>query len=177
MGLAESTNYIDVGLLQNEASNRDLRLVFELGVNPLEKIGIVHPAFSIYVKGGREVQALRIRLLRIFAVIALHAVPAVCEPSSFSAANIGMLPGAAYRSGRLALGPGDRVVVCTDGLLETVDGAGREFAAAGVARAAGGVRSGAGATLTAVLDAALEHAGTDADPADDLTLLVVARTG
>jgi hypothetical protein len=38
---------------------------------------------------------LRIRQLQILAVLVTLAIPGVCSPSSFSAANIGMLPGAA----------------------------------------------------------------------------------
>jgi hypothetical protein len=48
----------------------------------------------IYVKSGWEV-AMRSRSLQILVILGILAPPSVCSASSFAAANIGMLPGAA----------------------------------------------------------------------------------
>lgn len=88
---------------------------------------------------------------------------------------VGMLPNAAYRVGSLELNPGDRMVVCTDGLTETADAAGNEFGMIGLTTALGLVDRTPERTLATVLDAVLAHADPVQGPADDLTLLVAGR--
>jgi sigma-B regulation protein RsbU (phosphoserine phosphatase) len=80
------------------------------------------------------------------------------------------------------MGPGDTVLAATDGVTEAPDGEGREFGRAGLEQAA---RLCAGApadaVTTAVTAAVLDHLGSGrrsrrpAEPADDLTLLVLRR--
>ena len=95
---------------------------------------------------------------------------------------VGMMPGAAYPVQEVAVGPGDTLLAATDGVTEAPDGDGREFGRAGLEEAA---RLCAGAPAEAVAQAvtaaALDHLGSGrrsrrpAEPADDLTLLVVRR--
>lgn len=90
---------------------------------------------------------------------------------------VGMLPGTHYRVGEFALAPGDRVVVCTDGLTEAANEQGTEFGEEGLATAAKRTSDpDPELTLVGILEAVLAHADPVAGPADDLTLLVAGRT-
>ncbi|MFO7610354.1 MAG: HDOD domain-containing protein [Candidatus Krumholzibacteriia bacterium] len=95
---------------------------------------------------------------------------------------VGLVPGAVYPVQEVAMGPGDTVLVATDGVTEAPDGEGLEFGRPGLEQAA---RLCAGApadaVTTAVAAAVLDHLGSGchtrrpAEPADDLTLLVLRR--
>ncbi len=88
---------------------------------------------------------------------------------------LGMLPGAAFRSARIELAPGDRFVVVTDGVLEAPAADGGEFRAAALAAAVAAGGPTAAGIIDAVHAAVAAHTGTSEAPADDLTLLVVCR--
>lgn len=85
---------------------------------------------------------------------------------------IGLERDADYEEGLLALRPGDRLVLFTDGLLEAEDGEGREFGDERLVETAGGLRdSDAAGAATALIDAASRHGGGTLT--DDATALVV----
>jgi sigma-B regulation protein RsbU (phosphoserine phosphatase) len=89
---------------------------------------------------------------------------------------VGMIPGASYRVGRIALAPGDTIVVCTDGVTEAADPAGVAFGDVGLVRAAQAAAGAPERMLAAILAAVAAHSHQARDPGDDLTLLVAART-
>lgn len=85
--------------------------------------------------------------------------------------------GRPHSPGEIAMRPGDRLLVYTDGASEACDPKGEELGFAGLAGALGG---SAGLPLTDALDALLERihrhcAGQALD--DDVTLLLIERTG
>jgi phosphoserine phosphatase RsbU/P len=84
---------------------------------------------------------------------------------------------AAAAPGEIALGPGDRLLVYTDGASEVCGPAGVELGVGGLAEILAGSRV---PPLTDALDALLDHirrhcAGRPLD--DDVTLLLVERSG
>lgn len=88
---------------------------------------------------------------------------------------IGLFGGGSYTASELTLGPGETLVVYTDGLTESHDRSGQEYGAARVAEvlrrnAASGARAVAAACLN---DAAAFRNG--AERADDLSMLVLRR--
>jgi sigma-B regulation protein RsbU (phosphoserine phosphatase) len=89
---------------------------------------------------------------------------------------IGLERDADYEEGLLALRPGDRLVLFTDGLLEAEDAQGAEFGDERLVEAAGALRDRPAADAAAALvDAASRHAGGAL--ADDATALVVGVAG
>ena len=79
-------------------------------------------------------------------------------------------------SGALRVGPGDLLVVYSDGIAEAADIRDQEF---GVDRIAGAVREHASASTRGICDAVLSEVDAFADvhaPRDDRTLLVVRFT-
>ena len=92
-----------------------------------------------------------------------------------SGLSLGMLPGRPYEVGTAALGPGEILVLYTDGITESRNSGGEEF---GAERLADVVRSerdkDAPAIVEAVFYGLAEFAGCG-DPYDDRTLVIVKR--
>jgi sigma-B regulation protein RsbU (phosphoserine phosphatase) len=88
---------------------------------------------------------------------------------------LGLFEAATFEAGTAALGPGDRLVLYTDGVVEPTDEGDREF---GTERLEAAVRGAAGRpaneALRAVIDATRAFAGRE-DYDDDFTLVVVER--
>jgi serine phosphatase RsbU (regulator of sigma subunit) len=75
----------------------------------------------------------------------------------------------------VVVGPGDRLVLYTDGITDAAAPGGGRFGIGRFEALAGGTHEGtAGDTCTAVIDAVLGFQGA-AEPADDLALLVLRR--
>ena len=90
---------------------------------------------------------------------------------------LGMFGGTAYEVGTAALGPGEVLVVYTDGITESRDAAGAEFGVEGLAAAVRGeLDQDAPDILEAVFRRLAEFAGC-AEVFDDRTLVVVKRRG
>jgi sigma-B regulation protein RsbU (phosphoserine phosphatase) len=88
---------------------------------------------------------------------------------------LGMLAGREYGEGRVTLGPGDVLVLFTDGISESRDAAGDEFGPERIVAAArGAAGKSAGDILKSVFEALKEFTG-GGDPEDDRTLVVIAR--
>lgn len=88
---------------------------------------------------------------------------------------LGMLAGREFGEGRIALDPGDVLVLYTDGISESRNPAGEEF---GLDRIAAAVRETAGKRAGGILKAvfgALKEFTDDGDPEDDRTLVVIKR--
>jgi serine phosphatase RsbU (regulator of sigma subunit) len=89
--------------------------------------------------------------------------------------GLGMLPGRSYDVGTAALGPGEILVLYTDGITESRNPKGEEF---GAERLADVVRSECEKDAPAIVDAIFhglaEFAGCG-DPYDDRTLVIVKR--
>jgi phosphoserine phosphatase RsbU/P len=85
---------------------------------------------------------------------------------------VGIVAGAAFEEGAVALRPGDRVLVYSDGVTEARDGTGELFRATRLSRAA---QAAAGMPLEACLDALLGQvcAWCGDRPDDDLSLLAL----
>ncbi|WP_243324634.1 PP2C family protein-serine/threonine phosphatase [Geothrix sp. SG200] len=90
---------------------------------------------------------------------------------------VGLLPGAAFAEGRASMGPGDALVIFTDGLVEAENAAGEEL---GDGRLADVVlrrpQAGAEELFEALLVEAFQHL-EDGRFRDDVTLVVVKRMG
>jgi phosphoserine phosphatase RsbU/P len=90
---------------------------------------------------------------------------------------IGWLEDATYAEDRVTVGPGDTIVVYSDGISEARNPAGDEF---GVERLADVIREGRGVPPRALIDRvkeALEIFAAGTPPDDDRTLLVARVTG
>jgi sigma-B regulation protein RsbU (phosphoserine phosphatase) len=89
---------------------------------------------------------------------------------------LGVLPGAPYVCGSFELGAGDVLMIYSDGITESVDGAGEEF---GYARLEAQLRRAAGgagdAVLFSVLGAVQDFAAA-CPLVDDMSLAIVRRT-
>ena len=89
---------------------------------------------------------------------------------------LGVMPAAAYDSGRLDLAPGDRLVVYSDGITEAEDAAERGFGEERLDRAVEGADGRtAFETVERILDAVDTYADPDRPAADDRTVVVLAR--
>ena len=87
---------------------------------------------------------------------------------------VGLLPGTTWTSARTPFGPGDVLLLCTDGIVEATSADGADWNLDGVAAVARGVRDGDAASIRdAVLDA-WERRLAGRPAADDATV-VVAR--
>jgi hypothetical protein len=90
---------------------------------------------------------------------------------------LGLLPGAGYRQGSVALEPGDTLVLYSDGIIETAAPDGDLF---GAERLADVLENASGLDAAAIRDRILDHLAAFApvaEPDDDRTLLVVRHTG
>jgi sigma-B regulation protein RsbU (phosphoserine phosphatase) len=87
---------------------------------------------------------------------------------------VGVLPASRWCAATRVLGPGERLVLYTDGVTEAESPHGREFGTEGIACVLAREGSGcARSTVAALLDAVTRHAGGPS--ADDLTVLVIGR--
>jgi sigma-B regulation protein RsbU (phosphoserine phosphatase) len=114
-------------------------------------------------------------------VVAGHPAPRVVRASgaveSLGAGGplLGVVPGAAFAAGTVALAPGDTLVLYTDGLSEAPGADGAEFGDGLDAALAAAAAGTAEATLARLVAAHAAFAsGADAE-ADDLTLVAVRR--
>jgi len=87
---------------------------------------------------------------------------------------LGLLPVSGFTGEAIELGPGDLLVVATDGVLEVCDRQQREFGIEGVERA---IAADARAPLEAMAQSILGNARTFGKQIDDQTLLMIRRLG
>jgi serine phosphatase RsbU (regulator of sigma subunit)/pSer/pThr/pTyr-binding forkhead associated (FHA) protein len=97
-------------------------------------------------------------------------------PKEVPGLPLGILPEASYQACKIALQPGDSLVLFTDGVTESMDVRGKEFAMAGIQTA---LRNAGKALPRALVDLLVRNvkqhaAGRDAH--DDLTAIAVGRT-
>jgi sigma-B regulation protein RsbU (phosphoserine phosphatase) len=91
---------------------------------------------------------------------------------------LGVIARAEFTNRRLTLAPGDSLVLFTDGVTESRNEEGVDLGSHAIATAIARMHgSAAGVVATAVHDVVLHHAGDEENLDDDLTLLVVSRTG
>ena len=88
---------------------------------------------------------------------------------------LGVEAEAAYTQRTLTLGPGDFVLLYTDGVTDALNAQGEEFGAQRLRDAAAAHRDAPAASLLAGLEQALADFTGAAAPFDDLTLLVARR--
>ena len=88
---------------------------------------------------------------------------------------IGMFCAGRYESFHERLGPGDALVLCTDGVLDTENAAGEEFGFARLERLASRHAGLSPAALVAEYFHALDHHRAAGQGGDDVTMLVVRR--
>jgi len=90
---------------------------------------------------------------------------------------LGILPNASWTAEELVLGPGDALVLYSDGVLESFSPEGCEFGLDGIRGALADVGGQSPAEIgQRLLAAAAAHRG-GREPADDLTVLIVQLTG
>lgn len=91
---------------------------------------------------------------------------------------LGVVTNAMYVNRRIQLEPGDSLVLFTDGVSEARDSAGLELGSAALAAQMSSLHgSNAGAVATALTHAVLQHVGDAEALDDDVTIVVVSRTG
>jgi sigma-B regulation protein RsbU (phosphoserine phosphatase) len=90
---------------------------------------------------------------------------------------LGILPDYAYESGSVVFGPGDVLVIYSDGIVESMDAGNEQF---GIGRLTDVIAANLGESargiLGAIVEAAQRHAGA-APQYDDMTVVVVKRVG
>ncbi len=98
---------------------------------------------------------------------------AVEEPTMPRALPLGCMPSSRYRVRELGLAAGDALVLYSDGLTEAEDPEHRLFGAEGIRRVLEALGDGGSRAVTAALEVAARQHSAAAEPADDLTILVV----
>jgi sigma-B regulation protein RsbU (phosphoserine phosphatase) len=89
---------------------------------------------------------------------------------------IGLIEGAAYETVELSLAPGDRMLICSDGLIECPDPNGHALDEAGLARLVAEVAHHRGPRFLSALEAGLAvHACTESFPDDASAVLIEFR--
>jgi sigma-B regulation protein RsbU (phosphoserine phosphatase) len=86
---------------------------------------------------------------------------------------LGLLPQAAYVSGQTHLGPGDLLLLYSDGVLEAADASGTEFGEARIAACARRALERPAAEVVADLAASVRRFSEHDTAADDLTVVAV----
>jgi phosphoserine phosphatase RsbU/P len=108
-----------------------------------------------------------------------HNPPLVCAPDgSFSelpatGMALGAVPDAAYGAGTAVLGPGDVLVLYTDGITEAENPAQEMFGEDRLREAIAGVRTLPAAAIVAAILEAVQAFSSPAPQSDDITLMVV----
>lgn len=85
---------------------------------------------------------------------------------------LAVVPGAAFREARLALAPGDALLLYTDGLTEAFSAAGEEFGDQRLIAALAGARGGTSAEIADHCLAVVDAFAAGAAQSDDMTCLV-----
>ena len=127
-------------------------------------VGVIDPADGAlaYVNGGHEAPA-------IAGVAGVRARLAPTGPA------VGMLPSVPFGVAHARIGPGETLLVFTDGATDARNGSGAMLGEDALLALLAPPAATARATLDAIRDAIHAHAA-GAAPFDDLTMLAVART-
>jgi sigma-B regulation protein RsbU (phosphoserine phosphatase) len=96
-------------------------------------------------------------------------------PLSPTGMALGILPDAAFDQQTLRLGPGDWILLYTDGLTDASDASDNRFGIERVQRVLLPHRYGAAAELLAALEQAVDRFAGDTPPFDDIALLLLRR--
>jgi hypothetical protein len=108
---------------------------------------------------------------------ALLARGSAIEMLAASSLPLGMLPGSAYAQGVATLGPGDVLVLYSDGITEATNASGEEY---GLDRLKGAVSAAVSLPAETAARQIVESAGRFVDgekPHDDQSILVLRRSG
>jgi sigma-B regulation protein RsbU (phosphoserine phosphatase) len=106
----------------------------------------------------------------------IHAGGTV-EELDASGPPLGIMPFADYREGRTLLQPGDVLVVYSDGVTETINPQGEEFGAARLRDVVSLNIESSAAGIRDKIEAALTRFAQGTPAVDDITLVIVKRTG
>ncbi|MCP4545042.1 MAG: SpoIIE family protein phosphatase [bacterium] len=114
--------------------------------------------------------------------VLIHRTSGAMEWEQSTGIPLGAVPGGALATTledkTLTLEPGDLLVQYTDGVNEAFNAADEQFDFSGIEGAVGGsAAAGPHAVLQALRDAVKAWIGSDAEPFDDETLLVIGRQG
>jgi sigma-B regulation protein RsbU (phosphoserine phosphatase) len=105
-------------------------------------------------------------------------VPAAAPPTALSAEGgrvLGLIEVSDFPVNRLRLGPGDAVVVYTDGVSEALDTGGAFFGVERIVAAVGPLRQAAAPAVTGGLLGAVRAFAGEAPQSDDITILTLRR--
>ena len=110
-----------------------------------------------------------------------HEPPAICGAGRFeqlapTGPALGLLPGLVFELGRARLEPGEHLLIWTDGVTEAKSTAGALLGDGAVLELARTPAGSAGEALDRMLSL-VDHHAAGAEPADDVTLLVIRRGG
>jgi serine phosphatase RsbU (regulator of sigma subunit) len=90
---------------------------------------------------------------------------------------IGVMQNSVYREGQIEFRPGDALVVYSDGITESVNDAGEEFGESRLTDVVRRYLDRSAAGLRDRIDEALSRFVGTAAPVDDMTLMIIKRTG
>jgi sigma-B regulation protein RsbU (phosphoserine phosphatase) len=90
---------------------------------------------------------------------------------------LGILPGVTFRGARFEMGPGDSLVLYTDGITEATAPTDEELGIDRLIEVARSHRTAAPEALAAAIDAAVAEFSAGQAPGDDRTLMIVRRIG
>ena len=110
-----------------------------------------------------------------------HEPPAISGPGRFeqlapTGPALGLLPGLVFEVRQARLDPGETLLVWTDGVTEAKSTAGMLLGDGAVLEVARAPAASAGEALDRILSL-VDHHAAGAEPADDVTLLVLRRSG
>lgn len=161
---------IEDGMPPEEICNRVSRLLFAR--TPLEKyatafVGVLDVASSTlrYTNAGHYPSPFLVR------------AGGDVEPLAPTGVPIGVLGAAVYEAAEVRIGPGDLLVVSTDGIIEAADGDDEEFGLARFENVCRGKRGDGLETLADAVEQALEQFVRGVPYADDRTLVMLERVG
>ncbi|MBA2356133.1 MAG: SpoIIE family protein phosphatase [Acidobacteria bacterium] len=163
-----------------------LRLLHELGHPLAEILPILHRQLLNYSPGNKYLTLGALVIYpdgRVELANAGHCPPALVRMDGqvqlldSGGPVLGLLPFGNWSVEALNLGPGDALVVYSDGISESVSAAGDDYGPRGVARTLAAVAGGTPTVMAnALLEASVAH--RDGRPADDdVSLLVVRYSG
>ena len=100
-----------------------------------------------------------------------------CTPFSVKIEGLplGLIPGTTYSQTAVKLGPGDMLVLYTDGITETLDSSGNELGYRGLLELAKSLRDESPADMSRALMGAVESIRAGRPRRDDETLVVLQR--
>ncbi|MGH9457084.1 MAG: SpoIIE family protein phosphatase [Thermoanaerobaculia bacterium] len=132
--------------------------------------------FVTLIAGRLDTASGRVELTNAGHPHPIHLTNGGTEPFGKTDLLLGLFPNARYSTQSLTLGPGDSLVLFTDGAMECSSEDGEELGMSGIRAAVEAAWGRPAAEVAAALhECVLDHAASTEDLGDDLTLMVLSR--